>query len=585
MSVNWAKPRPIDIEFVKLTYATPHRSRKQGMKQILKGVSGRFRSGELTAILGPSGAGKTSLFHILTGFHRANVTGEVRYLGTDGSVDFEEYRKALRYIQQEDKLYPSFTVIEAMRIAAELKLGVHVSAADKCRIIEDTLKTFNMTRVRDVRCDLLSGGQQKRLCIAVELVDNPGVVFLDEPTTGLDSLLSTECIATLKTLAADQRTVVCVIHQPSAAIFEAFDKVYFLADGKCVYQGPPGETVSYFRELGLCCPLYHNPADYVTEVISNKLEFIEEPEFVEESVDKVDSAWVERRPAAAERTRLFVFEFHKFIVLLKRCVLQLIRQWSDVQMKIGVSILLGIVLGVMFRDSGNNASKSFDNIRFMICSCVVLSYTTLMPAVLRFPLELQVLQKEHFNNWYHLRTYFAAVNFVGIPYQVGLSLIYCGISFVLTGQPMELMRFLMFYLIGVCTALTAESIGLLFGTLFNPVNGTFFGAATLAVMISLAGIVPLFQHMSAFMYNISYLSFLRYSLEGMTVAVYGFGREKLPCPAGVDYCHLSYPRKIMSELCMDDSRYWTNVGVLLVNFFVIRILSCFALKRRLSQPC
>ncbi|XP_046744139.1 ATP-binding cassette sub-family G member 1-like [Diprion similis] len=585
MSADWAKPRPIDIEFVKLTYATPHKSRKRGTKQILKGVSGRFRSGELSAILGPSGAGKTSLFHILTGFHRRNVTGEVRYLGTEGPIDFEEYRKTLRYIQQDDKLYPSFTVIEAMHIAAELKLGAHVSAAAKRAIIEDTLKTFDMTKVRDVRCDLLSGGQRKRLCIAVELVDNPGVVFLDEPTTGLDSLLSSECITTLKTLAADQRTVVCVIHQPSAAIFEAFDKVYFLADGKCVYQGRPGETVSYFRELGLCCPLYHNPADYVTEVISNKLEFIEEPEFTEELVDQVDLGWIERRPVVAKHTKLFVFEFHKFTVLLKRCVVQLCRQWTDVQMKIGLNILLGILLGVMFRDAGNDASKTMDNIRFLISSSVFLSYTTLMPAVLRFPLELQVLQKEHFNNWYHLRTYFAAVSFIGIPYQVGLALIYCSISYVLTGQLLDPMRFLLFCLVGVCTSLTAESIGLLFGSLFNPVNGTFFGAATLAAMLSLAGVIPLFQHMPAIMYNISYLSFLRYSVEGMAVAVYGFGREKLPCPDNLTYCHLRYPKKIMSEMCMDDSRYWTNIAALLVNFIVIRALSCFALKRRLSQPC
>lgn len=588
LMIETSASRAVDIDFVNISYTVRSRFQKH-RKQILKGVSGRFKSGELTAIMGPSGAGKTSLFHILTGFRRDNVDGDINYIGFDGSpISYDEYRKVSRYIQQEDKLYPTFTVIEIMRIAADLKLPQDIAESDKRIVIENTLKTFDLSRVKGVRCDRLSGGQRKRLCIAVELVDNPKVVFLDEPTTGLDSSLTAECITTLKTLAKDQRTIVCVIHQPSAAIYEAFDQVYFLAEGRCVYHGLPQDTVPYFRDFGLCCPLYHNPADYVTEVISNEYGY-----FIKDLENAVlVNLEVADIPKMANKkihhynrcggTDICVFEFDKFSVLVNRCITQLFRDWSAVQMKIGLHILIGLLLGTMFLSSGKDGSKTLDNVRFILCSSVFLSYTTLIPAVLRFPLELPVLQKEHFNNWYHLRTYFAAVSTVNIPFQVILASVYCAIAYALTGQPMELDRFMMFVMVGTLTGLTAESFGFLFGSVFNPINGTFIGACTLATMLSLAGVLPLFQHMPEFMYALSYLSFLRYSMEAMMIAVYGFDREKINCPPTEDYCYFIYPKELLNELYMTESRFWPNVIALLVYFAVIRVLAFGALKRRLG---
>lgn len=588
--------RSIDIEFKNVSYEVKIGIRKR-TKKILKGVSGYFKSGQLTAIMGPSGAGKTSLFHILTGFCRLNVTGSIKYIGPNSSVGFKEYKKALRYIQQEDKLYPSFTVIEVMQIAAELKLGLDISTIEKQSIIEDTMKRFDLARVQDVRSDLLSGGQRKRLCIAVELLDNPRVVFLDEPTTGLDSSLSTECITTLKTLASEQRTIVCVIHQPSAALYGAFDQVYFLAEGRCVYQGLPGDTVPYFKELGLCCPLYHNPADYVIEVISNEYGFfIEDLERTASEISEYSKPGTEIIEKDDEKncqddydnddtgtTKMLMFDLAKFMVLTRRYVIQMSRERGSVQVKIGLHILLGILLGIMFLNCGNSASKALINIRFILCSSVFLCYTTLMPAVLRYPLELPVLHKENFNNWYHLRLYFAATNAVNIPFQIILTILYCSIAYVLSGQILEWNRFFMFLMVGVLTGLTAESIGLLYGTLWNPINGTFMGAATLGVAISLAGFIPLFRHMPSFMYNLTYLSFIRYSMESMIISVYGFGREKLVCPSDVTICQLRYPKSLLYELYIDESVFWPNIAALFCNFLIIRLLAYWALKRRLRS--
>ncbi|XP_049763473.1 ATP-binding cassette sub-family G member 1 [Schistocerca cancellata] len=596
--VHLPRNKSIDIGFSDITYSVRVGVTGKETKMVLQGISGLFKSGELTAIMGPSGAGKTSLLNILTGFQTRGMGGELRLDEVPLQPGDSRLRRQASYIQQADHLPGLFSVSELMWMAAHLKLGSSLSDKAKKLLIDDILETLSLSECLKTRCEKLSGGQRKRLSIALELIDNPPVLFLDEPTTGLDSLSSLQCVSMLKSLARGGRTIVCTIHQPSATIFHMLDHVYVLAQGHCVYQGSSLNVVPYLNSVGLECPQYHNPADYMLEVVSG-----EYGDCIDALVTAVkENSWrsppvqtngnaivVETRKDGTVPHKTLVLvakpsEFTRFWTLLQRFYVQLYRDWTVTHLKLVLHVLVGVVFGLNFTGAGNDASKTFNNVSFLFCTNLYLAYTAVMPAVLRYPSELSVMKKEWFNNWYNLRTYYITSMVATLPTQMMFAAAHSTVSYFLTGQPQEPSRYVMFVCICMLVAAVAESFGIFIGIVCPVVvNGTFFASVYTAYLILFSGFMALLNDIPSWMLWMADISFLRYGVEGLVCALFGNNRKPIPCPPEHMYCHLRTPKKLLQELGMVDVQYWVDATALVGFFLLFRIIGYFFLRRQMMK--
>ncbi|HEY2165910.1 MAG TPA: ATP-binding cassette domain-containing protein [Jatrophihabitantaceae bacterium] len=215
-----------------------------GPKQLMHEVSFQLPARALLAVVGPSGAGKSTLLNALTGFRPAD-SGAVWYAGRDLYASYDELRRRIGYVPQDDLLHTTLTVRKALEFGAQLRFPPDVTAAERTARVDEVLSELGLTQHANTQVARLSGGQRKRTSVALELLTKPSLLYLDEPTSGLDPGLDKSVMQSLRTLADDGRTVVVVTH--SVANLDVCDFVLMLAPGGYVaYFGPPGGALGYF---------------------------------------------------------------------------------------------------------------------------------------------------------------------------------------------------------------------------------------------------------------------------------------------------------------------------------------------------
>lgn len=254
--------------------------RKAENKTILSEITTFFPAGEVSAILGPSGAGKSTLLQLLA--HRKLNAGPGAHFEMTGDLLFngmpatEDVRNSIAFVEQEDDYHLSaLTVRETLRYAAILRLPPKMSKKRKIARAEEVLLMMGLKDCADIYVggELLkgiSGGEKRRLSLAVQMISDPSILVVDEPTSGLDSFIANNVMQCLKEIARSGRTVIVSIHQPRSDIFHSLDNMLILAKGgHAVFSGKREQAMHIMETQGYPLPsLWFNPAEYAYSIFS-----------------------------------------------------------------------------------------------------------------------------------------------------------------------------------------------------------------------------------------------------------------------------------------------------------------------------
>ncbi|KAF1859242.1 hypothetical protein Lal_00009826 [Lupinus albus] len=379
---------PHSITFDEITYSVdmPQEMKEQGVQEdklvLLNGVSGAFRPGVLTALMGVSGAGKTTLMDVLAGRKTGGyIDGSIKISGYPKKQ--ETFARISGYCEQNDIHSPHVTVYESLLYSAWLRLSSSVDSKTRKMFIEEVMELVELKPLRNSLVGLpgvsgLSTEQRKRLTIAVELVANPSIIFMDEPTSGLDARAAAIVMRTVRNTVDTGRTVVCTIHQPSIDIFEAFDELFLMKrGGREIYVGPLGRhsthLIKYFESIEGVSKIKdgYNPATWMLEVTSTAQELNLGVDFTEiyqnSDLYRRNKQLIQElnQPAPGSKDLYFPTQFSQsFLVQCQACLWK--QRWSYwrnppyTAVRFFFTTFIALMFGTMFWDIGTKTANMQD---------------------------------------------------------------------------------------------------------------------------------------------------------------------------------------------------------------------------------
>ncbi|EOD34886.1 hypothetical protein EMIHUDRAFT_363297 [Emiliania huxleyi CCMP1516] len=402
-------------------------------KTVLQPTDGMLSSGDMLAVMGPSGCGKTTLLDAVSGRTRSHkLSGTVSFNGHT-QVSFAQRSRVLSYVGQEDSLLGVFTVAESLRFAVRFYHGYGASAEETRALEEETLRLVGLESCRDtIVGDIfrkgLSGGQRRRLSLAVELVKRPAILLLDEPTSGLDSASAFGVMQRLKAMARAGHAIALTIHQPSSELWALFDNVLLLSGGHTVFYGKAAEIPSYLAAHGHACPPMYNPADFMLQLVNSDFPERYDAALVLKYGDSAERATVvakvaeamassKKAPAGSSK----VSPLSSFLTLCHRFSLNNAKNPGIYWVRLVMYVMLCLMIGLMYIGLGDEYDYSSINSRtsmlFYIAAFLVFMSVAVLPF---FMMERSSFLRERSNGAYGVVSWVSANFLCSLP---GLALI------------------------------------------------------------------------------------------------------------------------------------------------------------------
>ncbi|KAM9792334.1 broad substrate specificity ATP-binding cassette transporter ABCG2d [Neosynchiropus ocellatus] len=502
------QPRGSTVSFHNINYKVQLKKgffckRTVTTKEILVDLNGIMRPG-LNAILGPSGGGKSSFLDVLAA--RKDPTGLSGEVLIDGAPQPPNFKCLSGYVVQEDVVMGTLTVRENLCFSAALRLPTSVPQTEKQARVSHLIKELGLTKVADskrvhvhskVGTPLtrgISGGEKKRTSIGMELVIDPSVLFLDEPTTGLDASTANSVLLLLKRMASQGRTIIMSIHQPRYSIFRLFDSLTLLVSGKMAYHGPSPNALDYFSTIGYSCEPHNNPADFFLDVIngdagsngvsvstednSDELECENQKSSRQNIVRHLLEGYKNSsycRDVQSELERIvqaqaspfhtaFSFEynnsfFHQLRWVLKRTFQNLLLDAQTSVSQVVVHIFLALVVGTIFYDIKEDRSGIQNRMGALFFISTNQCFSTVSAAEL-FIIERKLFFHEFISGYYRVSVYFLSKVVADFALRSVMSVLFCVVVYFFIGLKSSVEAFFIFTLTVTLLAYTATSMAL-----------------------------------------------------------------------------------------------------------------------------
>ncbi|XP_046741059.1 ABC multidrug transporter H-like [Diprion similis] len=576
-------------------------------KQLINNVRGAVKSGTLVAIMGGSGAGKSSLMTALAYRSPPGVVvhGDILVQGHPVSPSY--MRLHTGFMHQEDLFVGSMTVMEHLMFMARMKLDRRTEVRNIRIRISRLLQEVGLvhrsgTQIGTGGEKVLSGGEKKRLAFATELISDPKILFLDEPTTGLDAHSAGVLVAHLKAVASRGRTVLCTIHQPSSAIFNAFQQIILVAEGRIAFIGTGVQALQFFASEGHQCPCAYNPADFLIATLATAPRY---EDASRRNAQRICDAFLVS-DASKENDLIIQLELHisnsynwtgetedickfkepwwwtKLYWLINRGTIQVIRDPSVQLLRILLKLCLAILVSLCFFGAIKLDQLGIQAVQGVLF--ILVTENTFLPmyaTLATLPQEMPLFLREHRAGLYSPHLYYLARVISLIPGLIIEPIIFVMIVYWVVGLRSSIEAFTLSVIVVIFTMNVSTACGCFFSAAFDsvPLAMAYLVPFDYILMVTMGPFIKL-GTLPAYVQWVKYISWLLHSTEALTIVqwdgVHNISCEvedpELPC--------MTDGSEVLDRYDFDADNYWTDISFMAVTYVVFHCMGYACLWNR-----
>lgn len=543
---------------------------------ILKEVSLTAYPSQILAVVGPSGAGKSTLLDILAA-RTAPSTGQI--LINNNPINPSSFRKLSAYVPQHDQHIPCLTVFETFVFNAKLLKPRQIEP-----VVNNLLTELRLSHVKDsMLSNNLSGGERRRVSIGLSLLHDPCVLFLDEPTSRLDSESAFNVIQILKSISISRNsTIVLSIHQPSFKILSIIDRFLLLSKGVVVHHGTLFSLQTFLFFSGFKVPPQLNPLEYTMEILNEITPLASNHQCSPSSSSDHQNTIFELDKK--QRIRYKSSRLEEISILCNRFWKIIYRTRQFLLTNALEALIVGLVLGTIYINIGygkQGIEKRFGLFAFTL-TFLLSSTTDTLPIFIN---ERPIILQEISSGVYRLSSYLIANTLIFIPYLFSIAIIFSVSLYFLVGLCGSIKEFSYFVLVIWIILLMANSFVLFLSSLApNYIAGTSLVTILLGGFFLFSGYFISEQSIPKFWLFMHFLSMYKYALDALLINEYSclvstclvwFGKSKESC--------VVTGGSVMKNRGLRESHRWIHIYFLIGFFLFYRFLCFLVLIRRVSR--